>query len=236
MSRLDVKDLKVVYGPVVATHDVSFSVQESEITALIGSNGAGKSSTLKAIMGMARLGEGEIWLDGNRIDGKRPYEIVRAGVGLSPEGRRVFSTLTVLDNLMAGAHVLDREAVPKRLEQVFTYFPRLQERARQLAGSLSGGEQQMLALGRALMSRPRLLLLDEPSLGLAPIVIERIGELVRAIQSQEKLTVIVAEQNANWALRLASRGIVLEVGSIKLTGDSQSLRSDNYVRRAYLGT
>lgn len=236
MSRLDVKDLNVVYGPVLATHGISFSVQGNEITALIGSNGAGKSSTLKAIMGMAKLGKGEIWFDGNRIDGKRPYEIVRAGVGLSPEGRRVFGTLTVLDNLMAGAHVLDRGAVPKRLDQIYTYFPHLQDRARQLAGSLSGGEQQMLAIGRALMSRPRLLLLDEPSLGLAPIVIERIGELVRAIQSQEKLTVIVAEQNANWVLRLASRGIVLEVGGIKLVGDSQSLRSDNYVKRAYLGT
>ena len=232
---LEVDAIEVVYGPIRATHGLTMQLADNEIVALVGSNGAGKSSTLKAIMGLAELASGSIRFDGKIISGLRPYEVVRAGVALSPEGRHVFAPLTVMDNLLAGAHILHKRNVAERLEQIFTYFPRLRERQRQASGSLSGGEQQMLAIGRALMSRPRLLLLDEPSLGLAPIMVERIGELIRDIQQKEKLAVILAEQNSTWALGLADRGIVVETGVVKLAGQAAELREDRQVREAFLG-
>jgi branched-chain amino acid transport system ATP-binding protein len=236
MNLLEIDGIEVVYGRVKATHGVSFAVEENEVVALVGSNGAGKSSTLKAVMGLSRLRAGTIRFNGSDITGRRPFEVVRCGIGYSPEGRRVFPSSTVLDNLLAGAYVLKRDALQGRLAQIFDYFPHLKERGSQLAGSLSGGEQQMLAIGRALMSRPRLLLLDEPSLGLAPVIVQRISAVIREIQSAEKLAVVVAEQNSDWALRLAHRGIVLEVGVVSLTGTAAELRSNEHVHRAYLGT
>jgi branched-chain amino acid transport system ATP-binding protein len=235
MSLLEVEGSAAVYGHVRATHGISFAVEENEILALVGANGAGKSSTLKAIMGLVKLGAGQIRLDGQPLAGVPTHEIARRGVGFSPEGRRVFAATSVMENLLAGGHTLARSRLGDRLEQIFTYFPRLKERAAQMAGSLSGGEQQMLAIGRALMSRPRLLLLDEPSLGLAPVMVQRIGELIREIQQAEKLAVILAEQNSVWALRLASRGLVLEVGAVRMEGSAADLRANDYVRQAYLG-
>ncbi|TAM97073.1 MAG: ABC transporter ATP-binding protein [Rhizobiaceae bacterium] len=235
MSLLEVEGTVAAYGSIRATHGVSFSVEENEIIALVGSNGAGKSSTLKAIMGLVRLAEGSIRIDGDSVSGERPYRVVRRGVAFSPEGRRVFAATSVLENLMAGAHILPRGRAHERLDQIFSYFPRLRERSHQLAGNLSGGEQQMLAIGRALMSRPRLLLLDEPSLGLAPVIVQRIGELICEIQASENLAVVLAEQNSNWALRLATRGLVLEVGRIRMQDSAGELLRSDYVRRAYLG-
>ncbi|MGH7070044.1 MAG: ABC transporter ATP-binding protein [Acetobacteraceae bacterium] len=235
MSLLDLEGIVVTYGMARATHGISFSVGENEVVALVGANGAGKSSTLKAIMGLVRLADGHIHLDGTNISGYRPYRIVRRGVAFSPEGRRVFSRSSVLDNLLAGAHVLPRRRLPDRLEQILSYFPRLRERLSQPAGNLSGGEQQMLAIGRALMSSPRLLLLDEPSLGLAPIIVQRIGQMINDIRSVERFSVVLAEQNARWALSLASRGIVLEIGRERMHGDANELLQNDYVRRVYLG-
>ncbi len=235
MRLLEIEGAVAVYGAIRATHGISFSVAEGEMLALVGANGAGKSSTLKAILGLVSLDGGRIRFDGRDIAGERPYRIVRRGIAFSPEGRRVFTATSVRENLLAGAHTLPRRQSRDRLEQIFAYFPRLRERSGQLAGSLSGGEQQMLAIGRALMSRPRLLLLDEPSLGLAPVMVQRIGELIRDIQSQEHLTVILAEQNAHWALGLATHALVLETGSVRLQGSAGELRDNDYVRRAYLG-
>lgn len=235
MSLLEIKDIVAVYGNVRATHGISITVEENEIVALVGSNGAGKSSTLKSIMGLVRLAAGSIRFNGEDITGLPPYRVVKKGLAFSPEGRRVFATTSVHENLLAGAHTLKASATVERLDQILTYFPRLRERLKQVAGSLSGGEQQMLAIGRALMSRPRLLLLDEPSLGLAPVMVQRIGELVREIQSKERLAVLLAEQNANWALRLASRGLAVEVGRVKFAGASAELRNNDDIRRAYLG-
>jgi branched-chain amino acid transport system ATP-binding protein len=235
MSLLELKDTVAVYGTVRATHGISLTVEENEIVALVGANGAGKTSTLKAIMGIVRLESGSIRFDGQDITGSQPYEVVKRGIALSPEGRCVFAATSVHDNLLAGAHTLPRAMAAERLEQILVYFPRLRERAKQQAGNLSGGEQQMLALGRALMSRPRLLLLDEPSLGLAPVMVQRIGQLIHEVQSHERLAVVLAEQNAQWALKIATRGIAVEVGSVKLMGASEDLRRNAEIRRAYLG-
>jgi branched-chain amino acid transport system ATP-binding protein len=236
MSLLELRDVEVRYGSVRATHGLSLAVEEGETLALVGSNGAGKSSTLKAIMGMAPVARGVVQVDGADIVGLRPSQIVRRGVGYSPEGRRVFPMHTVLDNLRTGAFTLPRARFAARLEQMYGYFPVLQQRAGQLAGSLSGGEQQMLAIARALMSCPRLFLLDEPSLGLAPVIVQRIGHLIAEIQHSEGLAVILAEQNALWAMSLARRTAVIDVGRIQLEGPSEVLRSNEDVRRAYLGT
>ena len=184
---------------------------------------------------MVRLAEGRILPDGDDLARMPTHKVVGRGVGYSPEGHRVFGATSVLQNLLAGAHVLERKSIKPRLEQILAYFPRLRERAGQAAGSLSGGEQQMVAIGRALMSRPRLLLLDESSLGLAPVMVQRIGELIREIQRAEKLAFVLAEQKSNWALGLASRGLVIEVGKVRLEGDAADLRHNDYVRRAYLG-
>ena len=236
MSLLELRDVEVSYGSVRATHGISLTVEEGETLALVGSNGAGKSSTLKAIMGMAPVSSGHVRLNGVEVSGLRPSQVVRHGVAYSPEGRRVFPLLTVLDNLRTGAFTLPRARFAARLVQMYSYFPVLKERGAQLAGSLSGGEQQMLAIARALMSCPRLFLLDEPSLGLAPVIVQRIGQLIIEIQRSEGLAVILAEQNALWAMGLAQRTAVIDLGRIQLEGPSHVLRDNEDVRRAYLGT
>jgi branched-chain amino acid transport system ATP-binding protein len=233
---LTVDQLEVRYGHIRGTDNVSFSVDAGEIFALVGSNGAGKSSTLKAILGMVSYRQGDITFEGRKLAGLKPSEIIRLGIGFSPEGRRVFPQLTVQDNLRMGGYVCESsDEIAQRMDNVFRYFPRLRERARQLAGSLSGGEQQMLAIGRALMSKPKLFLLDEPSLGLAPIIVETIGEVLQEIKAREGLSVILAEQNANWALGLATRAVVLELGRTTLAGASGDLLSDARIQSAYLG-
>jgi len=236
MPLLELDGVEVSYGSVRATHGISLTVEEGETLALVGSNGAGKSSTLKAIMGMAPVSRGRVRMNGADITGLKPSQVVRCGIGFSPEGRRVFPLLSVLDNLRTGAYTLPRARFRSRLEQMYTYFPRLQERAGQLCGSLSGGEQQMLAIARALMSCPRLFLVDEPSLGLAPVIVQRIGQLIAEIQQSERLAVILAEQNALWAMGLARRTAVIDLGRIKLEGPSEVLRHNEDVRRTYLGT
>jgi branched-chain amino acid transport system ATP-binding protein len=236
MSLLELHDVEVSYGSVRATHGISLVVDEGETLALVGSNGAGKSSTLKAIMGMAPVSSGHVRLNGVEVSGLRPSQVVRHGVAYSPEGRRVFPMLSVLDNLRTGAFTLPRARLAARLAQMYSYFPVLKERGGQLAGSLSGGEQQMLAIARALMSCPRLFLLDEPSLGLAPVIVQRIGQLIIEIQRSERLAVILAEQNALWAMGLAQRTAVIDLGRIQLEGPSRVLRDNEDVRRTYLGT
>ncbi|MDX2159544.1 MAG: ABC transporter ATP-binding protein [Hyphomicrobiaceae bacterium] len=234
MPKLSIEGLKVTYGPIVGTDGVSFKVDAGETLALIGSNGAGKSSTLKAVLGMVTY-EGQITFDGNSLAGMKPSQVMRHGIGFSPEGRRVFPQLSVLDNLRVGGISRPEAELPERIERIYGYFPRLKERHAQAAGSLSGGEQQMLAIGRALMSRPSLIMLDEPSLGLAPVIVERIGEVLAEIQRTESLAVILAEQNATWALSLARRAVILDLGRIRMTGDADKLLDDPEVRRAYLG-
>lgn len=235
MPLLRVESLNVRYGSIQGTNDISFDVSEGETVALIGSNGAGKSSTLKAILGMATYSTGSITYKGENLKGLKPHEVLRLGVGYSPEGRRVFPALSVADNLRVGAYTRTTAEREQRSEQIYEYFPRLKERYKQDAGSLSGGEQQMLAIGRALMSFPKLFLLDEPSLGLAPIIVERIGEILQEVQSKEKISVILSEQNAIWALGLSSRAIILELGRVVAEGSAAELRQSPKIRNAYLG-
>ncbi|MEJ0068241.1 MAG: ABC transporter ATP-binding protein [Pseudomonadota bacterium] len=235
MPKLVIEGLRVTYGPIVGTDGVALTIDAGETVALVGANGAGKSSTLKAVLGMARYDTGSITLDGVDLKGLKPFQVVRRGVGYSPEGRRVFPQLSVLDNLRVGGITRDRAELPERIARMFGYFPRLEERAGQRAGSLSGGEQQMLAIGRALMSKPAVLMLDEPSLGLAPVIVERIGEILREIQAAEGLAVLLAEQNATWALSLAHRAVILELGKVSMTGAAAALLDDPAVRKAYLG-
>ena len=235
MPLLKVTDLNVRYGQIQGTNGVSFEVEAGETMALIGSNGAGKSSTLKAILGMVPVAGGQIEWEGERINDVKSYNILRLGIGFSPEGRRVFPGLTVGENLKIGGYTRSKPEIEARMEQMFNYFPRLRERHKQDAGSLSGGEQQMLAIGRALMSYPRLFLLDEPSLGLAPIIVERIGEILQEIQATEKIAVILAEQNATWALNIASRAVILELGKNVAEGPSDELIQSPKIRNAYLG-
>ncbi|MGE0850856.1 MAG: ABC transporter ATP-binding protein [Hyphomicrobiaceae bacterium] len=235
MPKLSIDGLRVTYGPIVGTDGVSLAVDAGETVALIGANGAGKSSTLKAVLGMVTYPQGRILLDGNDLKGLRPSQVMRRGVGYSPEGRRVFPQLSVAENLQVGGISRPAAEVPERMERIFGYFPRLKERAGQRAGSLSGGEQQMLAIGRALMSKPSLLMLDEPSLGLAPVIVERIGEVLAEIQATENLAVLLAEQNATWALSLARRGVILDLGRIRMAGEAAALLDDPDVRKAYLG-
>jgi branched-chain amino acid transport system ATP-binding protein len=235
MALLDITELEVRYGQIIGTSSISLSVAAGETVALVGNNGAGKSSTLKAVMGLVQTTHGQIRLDGKPLAAMTPAAIVRSGVGFSPEGRRVFPQLTVGDNLRIGGHIRTRREIQERMEQMFAYFPRLRERANQRSSSLSGGEQQMLAVARALMSRPRLFLLDEPSLGLAPIIVTRIGEILQEIQAREGLAVVLAEQNADWAMSIASRAVILELGRCVATGPTDELRRDPRVRNAYLG-
>jgi len=230
-----VRSLKVFYERVEALKGISLEMESGAIVTLIGANGAGKSTILRAISGLIGVASGEIFFEEKRIDGLSTQEIVRAGIAHVPEGRRVFPYMTVRENLMLGAfRRKDREGIPADREAVFEHFPILRERRSQAAGSLSGGEQQMLAIGRALMSQPRLLLLDEPSLGLAPLMVKEVGRIILDI-NQRKVGIILVEQNAQMALRLAHVGYVLETGSITLQGKTSELIDNEHVRKAYLG-
>jgi branched-chain amino acid transport system ATP-binding protein len=233
---LEIRNLHVIYGGIAALHGISLEVPAGSIVTLIGGNGAGKSSTLRAISGIAKVASGSIVFEGRDITNKPAHEIVALGMAHSPEGRMVFSNLTVLENLHMGAHLRrDRVAISSDLERIFTLFPRLKERLPQAAGTLSGGEQQMLAIARALMSKPKCLLLDEPSLGIAPILVQTIFSRIVEINRELGLTILLVEQNANLALRIASQGYVLETGRIILNDTTESLRTNPAVRSAYLG-
>ena len=235
MALLELEDLRVRYGHIQAVQGVSFSLNQGQVLALVGANGAGKSTVLKAVIGLVRPAAGAIRLGGAAIAGREPAEIVRAGIALCPEGRRVFPELTVLKNLQSGAYTRARSPeVEADLEEAFRHFPILRERRRQLAGSLSGGEQQMLAIARALMARPRVLMLDEPTLGLAPLVVQEIGRVVRNIRARG-VSIVLAEQNAFWALRLADHAVVMETGRVALSGPGPEMLDNPYVQKAYLG-
>ncbi len=232
---LELKGVSVYYGTAMAVTDISLSQEEGSVVSVIGANGAGKSTILKAITGLMPLRSGTIEFDGKRIDGSSTVGIVKSGIACVPESRKLFPHMTVQSNLKLGAYLRkDKEAIQEDLELVFTLFPRLKERLRQKAGSLSGGEQQMLAIGRALMSKPRLLMMDEPSLGLAPIVIDNSGRHYQRDQPRG-VTVLLVEQNAGLVSRVAQRCYVIEVGKIVLEGDIRHLMSDDSVRRAFLG-
>ncbi|CCH80067.1 leucine/isoleucine/valine transporter subunit; ATP-binding component of ABC superfamily [Nostocoides japonicum T1-X7] len=232
-DMLEVDDIEVRYGAIRALKGVSFTVKEGEVVALLGANGAGKTTTQKTVSGMLRPVHGEIRLDGLRIDGVPAHELINLGICHVPEGRRVFPTMSVAENLEMGAFRF-KKPDEKVLARVLELFPRLQERYKQLAGTLSGGEQQMLAIGRALMGKPRLLLLDEPSMGLAPLVVQQIFDIIREI-NDSGVTVLLVEQNAAQALAIANRGYVLETGEIVLSGSGEKLLSDDRIRAAYLG-
>ncbi len=234
-ALLTVQDLNVYYGNVHALKGISLQVEPGEIVTLVGANGAGKSTTLRTISGLLRPQQGEIHFEGARLDNLPAHRIVDAGISHAPEGRKVFATLTVQENLNMGAYSRnDKQGIEESRQRVFRLFPRLKERQRQVAGTLSGGEQQMLAIGRALMSRPKLLMLDEPSLGLAPMLVRAIFDTVREI-NQQGITVLLVEQNARAALRLADRAYVLETGQIALSGTASELLRSERVRKAYLG-
>jgi branched-chain amino acid transport system ATP-binding protein len=230
---LTIESLRVAYGRIEALRGIDLAIAEGEIVTLLGANGAGKTTTLRTVSGLLKNSAGSVTFDGRRMDGLAAHEIVAAGIGHVPEGRRVFPRMSVLENLQMGAYQRRGEAATD-LERVYTLFPVLQERRTQTAGTLSGGEQQMLAIGRALMGRPRLLLLDEPSMGLAPMIVARIFEIIREINAQGT-TILLVEQNAAQALRLAGRGYVLETGEIALADRSEALLADDRVRSAYLG-
>jgi branched-chain amino acid transport system ATP-binding protein len=233
---LIISDLHVYYGAIRALEGISLEVQQGEIVTMIGANGAGKSTTIRTISGLVRSRQGEVRFEGKPIHTLPPHEIVTLGISQSPEGRRVFANMSVHENLELGAYTRFRQKaeIQSDLEWVFQLFPRLKERETQSAGTLSGGEQQMLAIGRALMSRPRLLLLDEPSLGLAPFLVQSIFQIIREI-NQQGVTVLLVEQNANQALRVAHRGYVLETGRVVLADSADKLLQDDSVRKAYLG-
>ena len=233
---LVVKNLHVKYGNIEALKGISFEVFPGEIISLIGANGAGKTTTLKTLSGLLRPSEGDVLFDGKDIHELKPHEVVRLGLLHSPEGRGIFANLTVLENLEMGAYTRrdGKVEIKKDMEHVFTLFPRVKERLKQQAGTLSGGEQQMLAMSRALMGKPKLLLLDEPSLGLAPQIVETIFSIIKTI-NKEGTTILLVEQNANQALRVAHRGYVVETGEIVLTGKGSDLLSNEKVREAYLG-
>jgi branched-chain amino acid transport system ATP-binding protein len=232
---LELKDLKVAYGGIQAVKGIDLSVDQGELVCLIGANGAGKTTTLKGITGLQPIKSGKIHYAGEDITGKPAFQLVRKGLSMVPEGRGVFGALTIEENLAMGAYARDdRAAIKDDIERVFGLFPRLKERRKQTAGTLSGGEQQMLAMGRAIMSRPKLLLLDEPSMGLAPLMVQKVFETVMAI-SKEGVTILLIEQNAKLALEVSSRGYVMESGEITLQGKAKQLLSDPKVRAAYLG-
>ncbi|HJW26856.1 MAG TPA: ABC transporter ATP-binding protein [Rhodocyclaceae bacterium] len=231
---LSVSNLQVAYGAVQAIWDVSFEVPAGEIVALIGANGAGKTTTLKTLSGLIQPKGGQISLDGERVDACSSMDIVRRGVVHVPEGRRLFPDMTVLENLLMGAYPTPAAGRTERLEQVFSVFPKVRERQKQLAGTLSGGEQQMVAIGRGLMAAPKVLMLDEPSLGLAPIMVEEMFRIVRDINAAG-VTVLLVEQNTRHALSIAHRGYVLEAGRTVLSGPGKELLENDEVRRAYLG-
>jgi branched-chain amino acid transport system ATP-binding protein len=235
MSLLALESLEVAYGGIRAVKGIDLEVKQGETVCLIGANGAGKTTTLRAITGLVRAAAGRVRYDGADITALRVHEIARRGLALVPEGRGIFPQLTVDENLAMGAYARsDRQGVGGDIERAFTLFPRLKERRQQVAGTLSGGEQQMLAIGRALMSRPRLLLLDEPSMGLAPLMVERIFEVIRAIAA-EGVTLLLVEQNARLALEASHRGYVLESGTVSVSGEARALLDDPRIRQAYLG-
>jgi branched-chain amino acid transport system ATP-binding protein len=235
MAFLEVEDIHTFYGAIEALRGVSLSVEEGEVVTIIGSNGAGKSTTLRSISGLTPARAGKIRFEGKDITSLPAHEIVACGIALSPEGRHCFARMSVRENLDLGAYRRRDAEIEEDLERVFELFPRLKERERQKAGTMSGGEQQMLAIGRALMARPKLLLLDEPSMGIAPILVQRIYETIAEINRQG-VSILLVEQNANYALDVSKRGYVLETGEVALASDSAELRNDPAVQRAYLGT
>ena len=234
MALLQVDNLHVYYGNIHAIKDISFHVDEGEIVTLIGANGAGKSSTLNTIAGLIKPRRGSVTLEGTDILGIPAHKIVSRGMALCPEGRRVFQQLTVQENLEMGSYTRPNSEVEESIEKVYEHFPRLKERYKQIAGTLSGGEQQMLAMGRALMSKPKLMMLDEPSMGLAPILVEQIFDIILQLH-KSGTTILLVEQNAQMALSIADRGYVLETGRIITSGTGKELLQDDSVRKAYLG-
>ena len=236
MNILNVNDLNVYYGGIHAIKNISFQIKKGEIVSLIGANGAGKTSTLHAISGLVPIKSGEISLNGENVTNIDAHKLVSRGMAHVPEGRRIFTELTVLENLEMGAFTRnDAEQIKKDMEHMFSLFPRLAERKKQLAGTMSGGEQQMLAMARALMSNPSLLLLDEPSMGLAPLLVQEIFNIIVRINKEENVTVLLVEQNANMALSIADRGYVLETGKIILEGTGKELLTNPEIKKAYLG-
>jgi branched-chain amino acid transport system ATP-binding protein len=233
-TMLRVSGLKVAYGGIQAVKGVSFEVNEGELVSLIGANGAGKTTTLKAITGTQPAAAGDIQFLGRSIKGQGPWELVKQGLVMVPEGRGTFTRMTITENLQMGAFIRNDNEVEADIEKVFAIFPRLKERRNQLAGTMSGGEQQMLAMGRALMAKPKVLLLDEPSMGLSPIMVDKIFEVVNDIH-QRGTTVLLVEQNASRALELATRGYVMDSGEVTMSGDAKALLNDPKVRAAYLG-
>ncbi len=234
-TLLKVSGLKVSYGGIQAVKGIDFEVHEGELVTLIGSNGAGKTTTMKAITGTLGINDGDIEYMGKSIKGQGPWDLVRQGLAMVPEGRGVFARMTIMENLQMGAYVrTDQEAIDADAEKVFAIFPRLRERRDQLAGTMSGGEQQMLAMGRALMSRPKVLLMDEPSMGLSPIMVDKIFEVVRDVYAQG-VTILLVEQNASRALGVANRAYVMDSGLITMSGDAKVMLKDPKVRAAYLG-
>ncbi len=234
-TLLEVKDLTVYYGKALALDRISLHVEQGEIVAMVGANGAGKTTAIRAISGSKQPASGEIWFEGRRIDRMPPYNVVRLGIVQVPAGRQIFQTMSVLDNLKVGAHRRkDREGVKRDLEMVYEHFPILKDKRNQAGGELSGGQQQMLAVGRALMADPKLLLMDEPSIGLSPILVSEVAKIIRNINSRG-ISVLLVEQNARMALRLASRAYILEIGRIGLQGKCEDLLDNDEVRRCYLG-
>lgn len=233
---LEIKNLDVYYGAIHALDHISLSVQQGEIVSLIGANGAGKSTTLRTISGLIRAKKGEVIFEGQSIAKTPPHKIVEMGIGHVPEGRRVFARMSVEENLELGAYIRsDKAGIKSSMQEVYDRFPRLFERRKQKAGTLSGGEQQMLAIGRALMSKPRVLLLDEPSMGLAPLLVKEIFNIIEEINRDQGVTILLVEQNAHMALSVASRGYVLETGRIVLEGVAKDLAANPEVQKAYLG-
>ena len=235
MALLEVKDLEVYYGVIQALKGISFEVNEGEVVTLIGANGAGKTTTMQSIMGLIHPRSGKITYEGQVINGMPTHKIVRLGMTQVPEGRRIFSELTVYENLVMGAYIeKDKNKIKQDIEEIYTLFPRLEERKAQMAGMLSGGEQQMLAMGRALMSHPKLLMLDEPSMGLAPILVQQIFDMIKHLHSIGT-TILLVEQNAEMALAVADRAYVMETGEITLAGTGAELAQSDMVKKAYLG-
>jgi len=233
---LRIQNLQVYYGGIHALHGISLTVPEGKIIALLGANGAGKSTTLRSIMGIVKPKEGSILLNGKSLLGLKPFDVVKQGVALVPEGRRVFTNLTVAENLALGAYIRNSKAeILADMEEIFHLFPRLKERETQRAGTLSGGEQQMLALGRAIMSKPRLLMIDEPSLGLAPVLSQLVLKRLKEFNQQTGQTILLIEQNARAALSIADYAYILETGSIRLEGEAHYLSQNDEVRKTYLG-
>ena len=232
----ELKNVSIHYDKVQALKNVSIYLQQGEIVALIGANGAGKTSTLRAITALAKPSAGEIWFEGKRIDGFEPASVVALGISMVPEGRHVYPFMSVKDNLLMGAYLRkDRAAIREDLERIYARFPRVKERLRQQAGSLSGGEQQMVVISRALMARPKLLLLDEPSLGLAPKVVRDIARAIVEINRDERISVVLVEQNSRMALKISNRAYALETGRIALAGNSAELLNNDHIRKLYLG-